>query len=569
MKKIIPLSLGFLALSLVTLNGLKGQYFIAANAYDKASLPTTIDLNPVGDNDVRDYYSNLNSLSNSEKTGTNLLKNLKPILMSGQKYYSYDISSGKDIWRMYEITDRDWNKSPASKIAGYDPDTRIITGYKYGNSQTDKGTNPYIHALYVNRDVDNKVRAWAVEDDSRSSHGDNAEWCIDREHIWPKSLGFEDSKEDPGTSGARGDPMHLWAGDSNVNSDLHNNNFYGYVDTTKTYKDGGAKYSYSTGNLRGKSKTLGGDVEVFEPQDSDKGDIARAVFYMVARYNDLAGNDVIENDNPNLELVNNITDWQKSGYISTSTKTGKMGILSDLLEWNRIDPVDEYEIRRNNLLFRNFTNNRNPFIDFPQWADLIWGEDKGNKSANPTNDVINNADDTIQIEGISSKPIKAGDEFTVKVSIKDSADPIDITVTLADDSMATIEKVTATDPVTNGLNIRAAAKDLIVKNGDFLKIKALKDGTIQLTLKANVAGEDHTLVQTIKVGEDPVPAKEETIFDKILKNPLYIAIAIGVLVVIVIIIIIFMATANKKTKKKVGKTIQKSIKKSVKGSKRK
>lgn len=567
MKKIIPVSLGFLALTIGGLSGLKQNYFVVAKAYDKASLPTTIDLNPVGDNDVRDYYSGLNSLTDSEKTGTNLLKNLKPILKNGQKYYSYDVSNGKDIWKMYEITDRDWDKSPASEIVGYDSTTRIITGYKYGDSATKKESNPYIHALYVNRDVENKVHAWATETD-KSSHGNNAEWCIDREHIWPKSLGFEDSTADPGTSGARGDPMHLWAGDSYVNSALHSNYFYGYVDTSKTYTDGKDKYAYDKGNLMGFSKTKGGTVSVFEPQDSDKGDIARAVFYMVARYNNLAGNDTtIENDNPNLEIVDNVTDWKNSGYISTGTTTGKIGILSDLLEWNRLDPVDEYEIRRNDILFRNFTNNRNPFIDFPQWADLIWGEDKDSKSANPVNDVINNADDTIQIEGISSKPIKAGDEFTIKVSIKDSTDPINITVTLDDDSMATIEKVTASEPITNGLNIKAAAKELTIKNGDSLKIKALKDGTIQLTFKANVGGEDHTLVQTIKVGEDPVPAKEETILDKILKNPLYIAIAIGVVVLIIIIVIIFVATASKKTKKKVGKTIQKSIKKSVKGSK--
>ena len=50
-----------------------------------------------------------------------------------------------------------------------------------------------------------------------------------------------------------------------------------------------------------------------------------------------------------------------------------MGLLSDLLAWNKKDPVDEYEVHRNNLLYKNYTNNRNPFIDFPNWADAIWG----------------------------------------------------------------------------------------------------------------------------------------------------------------------------------------------------
>lgn len=66
-------------------------------AYDKEKLTTTIWLNDFSENDIRSYYSNLNSLDSSERTGTNLLKNLKPILFNGQKYYTYDGTAGKDI----------------------------------------------------------------------------------------------------------------------------------------------------------------------------------------------------------------------------------------------------------------------------------------------------------------------------------------------------------------------------------------------------------------------------------------------------------------------------------------
>ncbi len=381
--------------SLLLLPLLGGLTFLAPNkassveAYDKSSLPTDLDLNDASEETIRSYYSNLNSLSESERNGNNLLKNLKPILSNNQKYYSYDISNGGDIWKMYEITDRDWKKSPASEIEGYNASNNTISGYKYGSSASNKGSNPFIHALYVNRDVDNQVRAWATEA-GESSHGGNNEWCIDREHIWPKSQGFEDDKTevDKATSGARGDPMHLWAGDSHVNSALHSNYFYGYVDTSKSYTDGKEKYTYIANNLMGTSKTLGGNTKVFEPQDSDKGDIARAVFYMVARYNNLAGGDTIENDNPNLELVNDLSVWKEKGYISTSSETGKLGITQDLLKWNENDPVDGYELHRNNLLYTNFTNNRNPFIDFPQWAEMIWGKNTDNKFANPATDKI-------------------------------------------------------------------------------------------------------------------------------------------------------------------------------------
>ena len=342
------------------------------SAYDKASLPTTINLNDYEETDIRSYYSNLNSLNESERRGTNLLKNLKPILKNNQNYYSYE--SGEDFWKMYEITDRDWNKSPVSSISQgtYDKASNIITGYKYGKD------NPYLHALYVNRDVENETKAYG-------NHNQD-QWGINREHIWPKGAGFNQE----GSGGARGDAIHLWAGNGKVNGTYHSNYYYGYVDKNRDYDDAKDYASTLSGNLKGYSKTVGGSVTVFEPQDCDKGDIARACFYMVARYNFLSGSDEdgIDTNNPNLELVNELASFSEKGYQSSTTKTGKLGLIQDLLEWNKLDPVDGYELHRNNLLHRNFTNNRNPFIDFPEWADYIWGENSENKSANPTTDKI-------------------------------------------------------------------------------------------------------------------------------------------------------------------------------------
>ena len=358
--------------------------------YDPASLPTTIDLNDTSASNIRSYYSSLNNLSTSERQGTNLLKNLKTILKNGQKYFSYE--NGTNVWRMYEITDRDWDKSPASSTVygTYNASTNTITGYTYGSSASNSKNNPYIHALYINRDVNNQTTAW-------DNHNQD-EWGINREHVWPKAEGFETA----GAGGARGDPMHLMAGNGYSNN-IHSNYYYGYVKTSASYTDCGSKYSNQSGNLRGISKTLNSGT-VFEPQDCDKGDIARAIFYMAARYNYLSGSDSdgIDSNNPNLEIVNNVSSWASSGFSSTTSNTGKMGILTDLLAWHHADPVDEYEIHRNNLLYKNFTNNRNPFIDFPEWADYIWGTVVYNGStfqsynsnptgyATPSSDAINN-----------------------------------------------------------------------------------------------------------------------------------------------------------------------------------
>ena len=338
-----------------------------ADAYSTTSLPTTIDLNDTSEANIRSYYSSLSSLTQSERQGTNLLKNLKTILKNGQKYLSYD--SGSAIWQVYEIADRDWDLSPASSTTygTYNALTNKITGYSYGTSKASSKNNPYIHALYVNRNVTNQVTAW---DDHQQT-----QWGINREHVWPKSHGFGEEENISTKGGARGDPMHLMAGNGYANN-IHSNYFYGYVNTSLSYTNCGTKYANLASNLLGKSLTLGGNDSVFEPQDSDKGDIARAIFYMVARYNYLSGSDSdgIDSNNPNLTLLQAAADSSGTEtYISSTNKAGEMGILTDLLAWHHADPVDRFEIHRNNLLYTNYTNNRNPFIDFPEWVDYIWG----------------------------------------------------------------------------------------------------------------------------------------------------------------------------------------------------
>ena len=347
-----------------------------AATYERGKLPTTIDLNDCTDTEIRNYYSDLSSKGEDDRKGQNLLKSLKPILINNQKYYDYD--NGDIVWKMYEITDRDWVKSPASTMTQgtYNASTNTITNYSYG-SNSDQKDNPYVKSYYMDYTQENQVRAWGNH--TQDGYG------INREHLWAKSEGFDD---DSSGAGARGDPMHLVAANGWANNQ-HNNNFYGYVDTTKSYTDTSTKYSSVGHNLLGPSKTHPLDgVVVFEPQDADKGDIARAMFYMVARYNNLAGNDTtIGGANPNLALTNDLSTWKKNGYTSTATTQGYMGVLDDLLEWNKLDPVDEYEIHRNNILFKNFTYNRNPFIDYPEWAEIIWGD--GAKAANPTSDPLN------------------------------------------------------------------------------------------------------------------------------------------------------------------------------------
>ena len=516
------------------------QCFQRADAYNASSLPTTINLNANTEEEIRNYYSALDSLPESERQGTNLLKNLKEILKNGQKYYSYD--SGSNIWKMYEITDRDWVKSPASEISGYNASTNTITGYSYGSSATNKGMNPYLHALYVNRSVDNKMHAWARESDDTTSHGNNKEWGIDREHIWPKSHGFEDEAQ----GGARGDPMHLWPGDSDVNSSLHSNEFYGFVNITSSTKHG--KWSYASDNYVGTSLTLGTSIssdEVFEPQDCDKGDIARACFYMVARYNYLSGSDSdgIDSNNPNLAFIQDNTS-PTSGYMSSTTVTGNMGILTDLLEWHHLDPVDDFEIQRNDILYRNYTNNRNPFIDYPDWVDYIWGTATydgrtfQNYNSAPTgaadrlNDTIHAFADEEEKEVVSIEVTKLPNKVKYEVGETFDKTGMVVTATYADDSTADV-----TSKCTISVDLSTAGEKVVA-----------------VSYKDKIA--------SFKITVTELPWYKKSIGGTGIQMWMLL-VAIPVLVVIIILVLVGVLKVNKKGKLKVNKS---GVKKIVKGS---
>lgn len=156
-----------------------------------------------------------------------------------------------------------------------------------------------------------------------------------REHTWPQSWFNE-------KSGPKSDLFHVYPTDGYVNG-KRSNYPYGEVNSP-TYTSG-------NGSKLGPCVTTGYSGTVFEPIDEYKGDIARGFFYMSVRY---AGED--------------------SGW-STSAMTNKSEILSwamtMLLRWSDEDPVSEKEIARNEAVY-GFQNNRNPFIDHPEYARMIW-----------------------------------------------------------------------------------------------------------------------------------------------------------------------------------------------------
>ncbi len=323
----------------------------------------TISLKDNTDEEIKSYYSSLSSKSSSELRGTNLLKNLKGIISKNVSYYSYD-----NVSNIYAITDRDWDNSPASQIGGggaYDEITQTITNYSHTNEISSRqSTDLYLHALYVDRSTKDKFLYKSDGD------VDSTTVSFDKEHVWSQSHGFSDGKTE-NLTGAGSDLHHLMAGAQYGNRTLHSNYSYGFVgkedniDSTKTYE---------TKNKRGTPlfphEREDKENKVFEPQDCDKGDIARALLYMVACYNEY-DDSTATMANPHLNLVNYVVNT--TGFSSLDITNGYYGVIEDLLAWHKLDPVDEYEIHRNNLIYNNYQHNRNPFIDYPEWADYIWG----------------------------------------------------------------------------------------------------------------------------------------------------------------------------------------------------
>jgi endonuclease I len=166
---------------------------------------------------------------------------------------------------------------------------------------------------------------------SYSGEGD----CYNREHSWPQS--WFSSATIPSS-----DLFHIYPTDGYVNN-KRSNYPYGTVGTPMWTSLNGSKLGYCVDPGYGSI--------VFEPIDEYKGDLARSYFYMATRY------------------LTEDASW------STSFATNKAVILpwevSVLLNWSHADPVSTKEIDRNNDIY-GIQNNRNPFIDHPEWADSIW-----------------------------------------------------------------------------------------------------------------------------------------------------------------------------------------------------
>ena len=171
--------------------------------------------------------------------------------------------------------------------------------------------------------------------------------CMQREHSfcnsWMGGTGAYSISNEPFFS----DLFQIYPTDGYVNQ-LRNDNPYGVVSADETVR------TFANGGKLGQNSYPGApEVTAYEPVDAYKGDIARSFFYMAVRYK--YEDETFMEDGP-MTFRSQLKDWA----------------LEMLLAWHRLDPVSAKERNRNEGIYRNWQGNRNPFIDFPELANLIW-----------------------------------------------------------------------------------------------------------------------------------------------------------------------------------------------------
>lgn len=239
-------------------------------------------------------------------------------------YTTVDTSSGKNLINsLRRIT------SAGHSVVSYD-------GLWQAYRTTDKTSDGYVWDMYSNH----KYQFGVDQAGNFSKEGDK----YNREHSVPKSW-F--NKDKPMYS----DLFHVYPTDGWVNG-LRSNYPFGEVDNP-------SKQPTGNGSKLGPSSFPGYSGTVFEPIDEYKGDFARTYFYMATRYNS-------DGDNKFDHTSNGQAVFTASYPYLTTYATNLF------VKWHLQDPVSEKEINRNDAV-QQHQHNRNPYIDHPEYVNLIWG----------------------------------------------------------------------------------------------------------------------------------------------------------------------------------------------------
>lgn len=168
--------------------------------------------------------------------------------------------------------------------------------------------------------------------------GSGSEEYWNREHLWPNSYGIDGS-----SSRGYTDLFHLVPANKRVNNVRSNKYFDISNPADGSYKDPGDPLAPECTS----------DSNSWEPGDGQKGWVARAMFYMTTRYSALTLIDTPPSPEP--------------------TADGTfMAQKSVLLDWNRRFLPATKELYINQRVYDDYQHNRNPYIDYPEFADAVF-----------------------------------------------------------------------------------------------------------------------------------------------------------------------------------------------------
>ena len=202
--------------------------------------------------------------------------------------------------------------------------------YTYGSSGSDHLST---QLQYADEDPTNSSNMIYLY--TRDSVKKNAASTWNREHVWPQSLsGPSNNQRNWGTSEAGTDLLHIRP-TYNKTNEVRGNDKYGETGKSNPLTYNGMLYGYNSGSY-------------FEPLDSVKGDVARIIMYVWTTY--------------------------KNRYSTLPAITNVFQSYDVMLKWHMMDRPDTSEGLRNNYSEKSIQKNRNPFVDHPELAWKIFGE---------------------------------------------------------------------------------------------------------------------------------------------------------------------------------------------------
>ena len=277
-------------------------------------------------------------------------------------YYDSATGSGYTLKsQLKNIIDSD-NDGLSPEFQSTDPGySGLYTTYVTSDSDSYYENNGTVLDMYTENPAGMDVKEYTHFTDQDPGSGGTSEGeFYNREHIIPQSVFNQVTPQ-------RSDAHFVVPSDKFVNG-ARGSFPFGRVETANLTTTNGSK----RGNNLNSGYSTGYTATVFEPIDEFKGDIARMHFYFATRYED------------------NVAGYTYTMFNMTSDQVFDQTFLNILIAWHNQDPVSTREIDRNNAIFAR-QNNRNPFIDHPEYVGMIWSSTTDTEIPTvPTNLMVSN-----------------------------------------------------------------------------------------------------------------------------------------------------------------------------------